>query len=178
MARRSARSRRERDGLQGTERLRQLGLAWHRARLSSVALGKYIILFASALHIGWAALLLADPEAAGSTPVSLITRLCGGPYRSAFVLVITAVVAMVFPFIRYRVSARTMGLMLIPQQFLLFVSAGAGIYAASVGHYADGVDRPWSFILSDQLPTILVALLYTAAVLEAAFDPQVPERPE
>jgi hypothetical protein len=55
--------------------------------------------------------------------------------------------------------------LLVPQQFVLIISASGALHAAFVGHYADGVPRPWQFILGDQLPVILAALLYTYALL-------------
>lgn len=152
-------------------RVRQLDLAWRGARLSKNALGKYIIIYASLLHIAWGVLLMIDPAAAGATPVSIITKVCGGPWRTAFVLIVTSVAAATFPFVRGQISNAALSLMLIPQQALLLVSAGGGIYATVVQHYADGVIRPWAFILSDQLTVILTAVLYTVAVLEAAFEP-------
>jgi hypothetical protein len=148
---------------------RALPNAWGKARLSRVPLGKYVILFVSLLHLGWAALLVFSPAAANSTPVRVISDICGGSLRTAFVLAVTAVAAVCFPFIRYTVSNIGLCLMLLPQQSILLMSAGAGIRAAALGRYADGVARPWEFILSDQLPVILLALLYTAVVLEAAF---------
>jgi hypothetical protein len=154
--------------------LRAFDARWRGARLSKIALGKYIVMFASLLHLVWAGLLLFDKSAGNSTPVAILTKVCGGPYRTAFVLVVVAVAAMIFPFIRYRISTSAMSLMLIPQQTLLLMSAGAGVYAAVVRHYADGVIRPWPFILSDQLPVILLAVLYTVAVLESAFEPIEP----
>lgn len=150
------------------EGLRAASTAWRDVRVSKVALGKYIVLLASLLHLAWAVLLLWSPTAGRSTPVAIIVRICGGQYRTAFVLATFAIVAMVFPFIRYRITNRMMAGLLIPQQILLFFSAGAGVLATVRETYADGVVRGWPFILSDQLPVILTALLYTVAVLEAA----------
>lgn len=150
--------------------VKALGDSWRGARLSRVALGKYIVLCASLLHFLWAALLLVSPDAGGATPLNIVLRVCGGPIRTSFVLTCVALAAMVFPFSKYRVSNRALALMLIPQQTILLMSAGAGIRAAVLGHYADGVARSWTFILSDQLPMILIAALYTVAVLEAAFE--------
>jgi hypothetical protein len=147
-----------------------VNVAWRGAKLSRVALGKYIIAYASLLHLGWAVLLVVDPRSQGATPVHIIALVCGGPYRSAVVLALVAIAAGVFPFLRSRVSTGALALMLIPQQAFLFMSAGAGIYAAVIGHYADGVPRASAFIFADQLPVILASLLYTIAVLEAAFE--------
>jgi hypothetical protein len=146
-------------------------VAWRSSRVSEAAIGRYVILFASLLHIGWAVLLVINPTAGQSTPVAIVIRVCGGPYRSAAVLVACALVAMVFPFKQHRVSATAMAGLLIPQQVILFMSAGAGIYAAANQRYADGVARGHEFILADQLPVILLALLYSVVILEAAFEP-------
>jgi hypothetical protein len=148
--------------------------AWRTSRVSEAAIGRYVILFASLLHIGWAVLLIINPTAGSSTPVAIILRVFGGPYRSAAVLVACAVVAMIFPFKKHRVSAEAMAGLLIPQQVLLFMSAGAGVYAAATQRYSDGVVRGHEFILADQLPVILLALLYSVVILEAAFEPVEP----
>jgi hypothetical protein len=151
--------------------LKRVSEGWRGAKLSRVALGKYIVLFASLLHVAWAGLLVFSADAAKSTPVAVISSLCGGRYRAAFVLIVFAVAAMTFPFFRRRITSTAMAGLLIPQQFLLLMSAGAGVWAAVQEKYADGVVRGWPFILSDQLPSILLALLYTVAVVESAFEP-------
>lgn len=144
---------------------------WRGARLSRVFLGKHIIMFASTLHLGWATLLLLDSDAKNATALNVIVQLCGGRYRAAAVLIVTAIAAAMFPFTRRRITNVGLALMLLPQQSLLLMSAGAGLYATTVQHYADGVARAWPFILADQLPVILASVLYTIAVIESAFEP-------
>lgn len=143
---------------------------WRRARLAKVALGKYIILLACLLHLGWAVLLLADSGATAATGVHTLSIVCGGPFRTSFVLVCVALAAIAFPFLRERVSNKALAGMLIPQQLMLLISAGGALAAVFNHHYADGVMRTSTFILTDQLPLILLAFLYTVAVLEAAFS--------
>lgn len=156
--------------LRFTTWIRGLNQTWRGARLSRAALGKYIVLCASLLHVTWAILLLVSPLAGGSTPVHIVVVVCGGPVRTALVLTVVAVLALVFPFSKHIVSNRSLAGMLIPQQAVLLMSAGAGIRAAWMQHYADGVVRSWTFILSDQFPVILIALVYTVAVIETAFE--------
>lgn len=144
---------------------------WRGAQLSKVALGKYIVLFASVLHIGWAALLMGRAETVGSTPIAVLSEVFGGRWRSAVVLLIVAGLALVFPFLKRGASNATLALLLLPQQVALFMSAGAGLWAAMKEQYADGVTRGWAFILSDQLPVILLSIMYTVVVIEAAFEP-------
>jgi hypothetical protein len=149
--------------------------AWRTSRISEVAIGRYVILLASLLHVGWAVLLVINAAAGHSTPVSILTRVFGGAYRASVVLVICAVMAMVFPFKQHRMSNLAMAGLLIPQQVLLFMSAGAGLYAAATQRYADGIVRGHEFILADQLPIIILALLYSVVILEAAFEPPEPQ---
>lgn len=141
---------------------------WKTTRVGSEPLGKYIILAASFLHYIWASLLLVDYRAGGSTPVHIIDEVCGGRFRAAFVLAVFATSAILFPFVS-QVGKRTFAVMLVPQQTLLLLSAGSGLSSVINEQYADGVLRGWAFILSDQLPVIIFALLYTVAVLEAAW---------
>src|ERR1051325_4284913 len=84
---------------------------WRGARLSKVALGKYIILAASILHVGWAVLLLVDEDTSKSTPIHIINYVCGGRYRTAAVLVVAAVVAAMVPFRRKRLTNLALALM-------------------------------------------------------------------
>jgi len=57
-------------------------------------------------------------------------------------------------------------ILLIPQQFFMLLSAGGSIVAIYHGYYADGVVRSSAFILADQSPWVLAALLYTFSILE------------
>lgn len=134
--------------------------ATHRvAGVSTVA----VILAVCVLHYTWAVLLLASPVAAHSTPVSIVVTVFGGRYGAAAALITVALLAQAAPV----VPAAYLPVALVPQQVLLLMSAGAGLYAAAAGHYADGVQRGWPFILGDQAPMILVAALYTLALVSA-----------
>lgn len=143
---------------------------WAQVRVSRTGFGKYVVLFACLLHMTWAGLLVLDPSSGFSTPLRLLVRLSGGSWRASVVLVLVAIPAVGFTFRRIGVSHLQMGLMLIPQQLVLFVSAGAALHSAVLGKYADGTLRSTAFILGDQLSVILLALLYSVVILEAARD--------
>lgn len=123
----------------------------------------YVILYACLLHYAWAGLLAYSPDAGHSTPVAGVIDVVGGRWQAVAVFGITALLAQIG--VMRRKPMRLRSLMLLPQQIVLLISAEAGLHAVIAGHYADGVLRPWPFILSDQLPMILVALLYTSAIL-------------
>jgi hypothetical protein len=146
---------------------RKVTQRWRSAALTTF-LGKWVILAASLLHIAWAVLLLVDERAGASTPLHIVVVICGGRYRAAVVLCLVAVAALAFPFIQIPVSNLAVTLMLLPQQIVLLMSAGAGVRAALYSHYADGVIRPQAFILSDQMAMLALALLYVVTVLQVA----------
>jgi hypothetical protein len=145
---------------------------WRNDRMAKLRLGKHVVAACSTLLLVWAAVLALEHGAAGPTPLKVLTLVCGGPLRTAILLSICAVLALVFPFVRYPISSRTLTLMLVPQQFVLLTTAGAGLHAAAVGHYADGEPRPWAFILTDQMPIIILAALYTVTVVLVAVEAQ------
>lgn len=124
-----------------------------------------IVWYACALHYTWGILLAISPSAAHSTPVSAIVTIFGGRWAAMAALIISAAAATAVSLVRSVRRAWLLPLLLVPQQCLLIMSAGGGIYAAIVGHYADGVPRPWEFILGDQLPVALAAVLYTFALI-------------
>lgn len=55
---------------------------------------------------------------------------------------------------------------LLPQQFTLMMSAGGAIVCIWAGHFADGVIRPSAFLLVDQIPAVLIALMHSGAIVE------------
>jgi hypothetical protein len=144
------------------------------------ALGKYIIGFACMLHIGWATILMIDARAANCTPVSIIFALTGNS-RPVVITIFLLVAFMAGSFLDLRLrrmfNITVLSMLLIPQQVVLWCSAGAGVYAVFAQHYADGTPMSWAHILADQMAMILMALLYTVALIEAADPPLVsPQR--
>jgi hypothetical protein len=136
----------------------------------SESAARYVIGLVSFMYVAWAVLLLWLPGAGRATPVNPVSSLLS--YRALAVAVflgaaVAAQVAMWFHFHPRHafLPDRFLVLALLPQQFLLLVSAFGGIRAAVLGHYADGTVRPWQFIVADQLPVILLALIYTTAML-------------
>lgn len=147
---------------------RKLGQA--RTLLSGENTALYVILMVSFLHLTWAALLLSSASAAHSTPVGAVITVLHSRSAAVVALAGTGLLALLAAWFHENPLHRSMrprylALLLVPQQILLIMSAAGGISAAINGHYADGVARPWQFILGDQLPVILVALLYTTAIL-------------
>jgi len=56
-------------------------------------------------------------------------------------------------------------MMLMPQQLLLFISAGGAAEAIIKGQFADGVLRSHAFLLVDQCPMILIAFFHSWAMM-------------
>lgn len=130
----------------------------------------FVVALVSLLHLAWAALVIASPVAARSTPIAAVVAVTGSRGGAVAALAGTAVLALAVSWVQHSsrtpdVRPGTLALGLIPQQFFILASAAGGIGAAVVGHYADGVIRPWQFIIGDQLPVILIAFLYSTAII-------------
>jgi hypothetical protein len=117
---------------------------------------------AGILHLSWALALLLSPQDMRTTAlVGFIdvfgVRGAGWVFLVVGILASTAAITRPNGFVGLPLLA--------PQQFLLLVSAGIAIYHASAGSFGDGVIRPSEFILMDQLPLVLFALLHSAALI-------------
>ena len=126
---------------------------------------KWIIVFAIALHMLWGALLLLDGEnAAHITAIHTSLNI----FRSHVLLGIIYLVASVLAiFAAWRFSPNVFNLaMVLPQQFMLMVSAIGACIAIWTSRFADGVERPMAFIMADQAPAVLMAIFHSCALLE------------
>jgi hypothetical protein len=122
---------------------------------------RLIFAYASALHLAWAALLLLSPHDMRTAALATFIHTIGvGPAAALFLLIGgTALYASV------RAPRGWLGLALVfPQQVVLLLTAAMALEHALRGSYGDGVLRPPEFILADQLPVILTALIHTAAL--------------
>lgn len=128
------------------------------------ALSRLMVQFASAMHLCWAVLLAAWPDAISVTAINIFTQAFGLP-GTIGLLTVVALAALVgvakprpfYPWWR--------GSWLFPQACILMVSATSSLLAVLHGSYADGVVRGWSFILADQAPHILLAIFYAIAMI-------------
>jgi hypothetical protein len=119
-----------------------------------------MVIYAIVMHLVWVACLWLDEGVSQVTAVAAIRYLFPWPYATIAMLIV-ATCAIVSFAIRNRFWAA--GFM-VPQQLLLFVSAGGAVQAILEGHFADGVERPWTFLLADQSPAILAAIGHTLAL--------------
>ncbi len=62
----------------------------------------------------------------------------------------------------------------LPQQLILFIKVIAVVDAVVLQHYADGIIRPWPFILVDQLPILVLAIGYFFAILDHEKKTKLP----
>jgi len=106
------------------------------------------------------ALILLNPRAGHSTGPDGVVRLVGQNEVAGVVMLLSAALALWY--MRGGVSV----IWLLPQQGLLMLAATNAIGAVLVGEYADGTERAAEFILTDQLPVILMAVFHLLVILE------------
>lgn len=120
-----------------------------------------IILFAIMQQSFVGLSILFDGSARNATSVHVLDMLLprGG---EPFLLFLAAGLAALGFWCRKRVDNV---LMLMPQQLLLYMSAGGAAEAILTGHFADGVIRSRAFLLADQCPMVLIAIFHTWAMM-------------
>ena len=124
----------------------------------------WIIIYAVALHLIWAGTMFADESAIFSTAPSGLSDIFGTRFGAASAVLGAALLA---GWALWRGKVDTVSLLaLLPQQMILILSAAAAAEAIWGSQFADGVVRPRAFILTDQIPAVLIAIAHTAAILD------------
>lgn len=122
-----------------------------------------VVKLTSALYIIWGVELILGLPVALITPIySNISDFGLSELTMGVIGVLSGLSALLsFAFRRGHLGF----LWLMPQQCLLASSAFNAISSAGLGQYPDGTIKPPIFILSDQLPMIVLALLHAAILV-------------
>lgn len=110
-----------------------------------------------------ALLILTNPHPLLVARLGIFYQIFPTPYVGALFMLLGVVLtlfAISLPNKSYRF------LFLIPQVIFLFMTTGSAVDFIVMQHYADGVIRPWPFILQDQLPTIILTIGYFFAIID------------
>lgn len=123
-----------------------------------------IVWAAIVLHLLWAVNIMAEPVSAFATAPYAIHKAMGDT-AAPFVLSAAAMLGFVGMLFHKRFVSV---LLMLPQCWLLCISAMSAVRAVWLGQFPDGVERARLFILNDQALSILLAVLYTIAVVQIA----------
>ena len=124
----------------------------------------WMVIYAIALHVCWGLLLLVSPAPLATTALS--DWPLSNQYVSAVLILGVGLLALWG--MRQDHHARPVASLaaVLPQQFLLMLSAGTALRCAWLGMYGDGTTRAGMHILADQLPAVLAMVLHTGALLD------------
>jgi len=129
-------------------------------------LGKWITWWGLVANMIWSILLLIDANTMEATPLHTLADVLGGNrYTVMACLMSSSVAAFTAMYVDGQPDARTL-VLLVPQQFFMLIAAGGSVRAMVTATYADGVTRPMTFIIADQMPWVLGAIFYTGAITE------------
>jgi hypothetical protein len=126
----------------------------------------WIVYFVVALHVAWGLMVAISPHSTDSTPLHTLDVVIPTRALLAASLLTAGTLAALANHTR-KIGIVTL-LCLIPQQGFLIITAAGAVFAVTNGHYADGVVRPFFFILADQFAVISLPFWYTAAILDKA----------
>jgi hypothetical protein len=119
-----------------------------------------IIIIAILQEYIWAIAILWDKGTINVTAVQILERIMPWGILLWVLLIVPSLAVAGF----YMSKRRNTLLALIPQQFLLYLSAGGALEAIVHGHFADGVERSQAFLLADQCAAFLIAAAHTWAM--------------
>lgn len=120
-----------------------------------------IILIAITQELVWAAALIWEKGSVAVTAINILSEFLPVPIL-AYILIITPILAAAGFSMKRRINTV---LALVPQQFLLYLSAGGALEAMWYGRFADGVERTQAFLIADQCPAFLIAFFHTWAMV-------------
>lgn len=125
-----------------------------------------MVLYAIALHLTWAGILIVDDVATQATALNAVYRYIDPVPLLIAALVTAASLALLGLYLLSPVGL----LLLLPQQLILMMSAAGAFEAMWNMQFADGVIRPVAFIAADQIYSILAAIGHTAALIRHAIS--------
>ena len=118
--------------------------------------------YISTLHFLWGVCLILSPEyVSWTTPIHHLAIVFPVSERILGGLLIGAACASFFGLLCTGLCHMIRVLAFFPTQFLLIISCVGCITAVYQSQYADGVIRPQTFILADQLGYILASMFHT-----------------
>lgn len=112
------------------------------------------------------ALMIASDDPIGAIPMAAILGFGWHRLIAGWLMIVVLPVSVVALSSRKVFSPLVRFGCVVPQLIVILVFAWGAITAVLHGHYADGITRPQSFILADQLSIIILMILYCVAVAE------------
>jgi hypothetical protein len=116
----------------------------------------------------WALGLYLSPSPMLATPLNYFARLMSyDQYLTATGLIVVSLFCAIGVILDQKKQHEFIALLcVIPQQFVMLVCAFGSVMSIVNSHYADGVFRNQAFILADQFPFIIAAVMYTISILK------------
>ena len=112
---------------------------------------------ATFLHFAWAGLITIDSAATSSTPLSLFSSV--NPWIPIFLLTISGILT-AFVLLKQVHPSLASFVIMAPQHALISTLAFMSFHAIYLQQYADGVERPFTFIAADQIIFVAFATVY------------------
>lgn len=127
-----------------------------------------IILCGIAMQYIWAIAIAASPGVMNTTIIhSLLLYMpdpASGLVRWLLVLVLCTTATLAIAGFQFKRNINTV-IAFLPQQFIMFLSAGGSIHAMATGTFADGTVRDHWFLIADQSAPLVITIFHTWAVI-------------
>lgn len=125
----------------------------------------FTILAAMLLHVIEAIVLCFYPGSEGTIALASLINTFGSNYLTAAALLVASSLAAI-TILSKKINFIWRIIAILPQQGLLFITAFGALSAIIGSQYADAVIRPFAFILVDQWPRMVFALIHVGTIME------------
>lgn len=123
---------------------------------------QWTIAYVTILHMIWGTLLLINQPDFPVNRIRFFEYYFNEPL-TAIVFLLAATSALV----AYKLKERFIKfVLLLPQLLLLLLASTSGVLSSLRGQYIDGLEKPPLFIFADQLPIILLSIIYGLAIYD------------
>ncbi len=125
--------------------------------------GSWMLVYGIGLYLITGTILLVSPEAMGITAMGEFNKFHIDNSFIGLIFILCGILTCHGLLIKNPILAISL---CFPQLTLLAINSIACISAIFRGSYADGVIRPTMFILADQVPYVLAAILHMVAIID------------
>ena len=123
-----------------------------------------IIIYATILQFITGIAILVSPKPILIARLGIFYTVFPLHYLGAILMLLAVSIAIIGMFVSEKHPLRFIFFM--PQHAFLILTSGSALFYIFQGHYADGVHREWLFIFIDQLPSLIITILYVLAIID------------
>lgn len=127
---------------------------------------RWLFLGPALIHVWWGMCVIASPEPLLTTGIADVYLWCQADQFTTGALLLAVGVSSIGSLSIHDRSQRLAFAMLIPQQFVMLISATTALNCIHKSQFADGLPYDWLFIAADQCYVFVIGVCHTCLIVE------------